>query len=306
MYPRDEDPSYGIFVAEQVRSLRETGTDVDLYYIKGYKNQMAYLRALADLRARRQEYDLFHAHHAYTGLAARLAGVKPLVVTIHEGAVISRPRYRAFARRVGARATRRIAVSPALARALAPLACDVIPIGIDLALFHPRDRFDARHELGLAADRKYILFAANPARPEKRFDLAHAAAAILNRSHPAVELISLPPSNRAQVAAYYGAADCVLVTSDFESGPLTVKEAIAAGRPVVSRRVGDVDFLETCPGCVIAGDSPEAIAQSIQTALAIKDIPAHAVAPYELETVARRLLTLYAEVVAAGKVARAG
>ena len=41
--------------------------------------------------------------------------------------------------------------------------------------------------------------------------------------------------SRAAVAAYFGAADVALVTSDFESGPLTVKEAVASARPVVMR-----------------------------------------------------------------------
>jgi len=295
MFPRAEDPSYGVFVAEQLRSLAAAGVTAEMYYIEGYRTRTAYFHALGELR-RRRGYDVYHAHHAYAAAVAWLAGARPLVVTVHEGAVTHGRLYRAFARFIAARADRRIAVSPALARALAPLACDVIPIGIDLDLFRPRDRFACRHELGWTADRTYVLFPADPARPEKRFDLARAAVAQANERGAAFELATLPPSSRSAVATYFGAADVAVVTSEFESGPLTVKEAVASGRPVVSRRVGDVDFLEQCPACVAVGDTPAEIADGLIRAAAIKNVDRAAVAPYELGAVARRLRVLYEEV----------
>ncbi len=299
MYPRDENPSYGIFVAEQLRSLRGAGVEADLYFIEGYRKRAAYLKAIPELRRRRGAYDVFHAHHAFSALAASLAGARPLVTTIHEGAVTAHATYRCFARWVAGRADRCVAVSPALARALAPTRCDVIPIGVDLSIFRPRDRFAARHELGLRADRKYVLFPADPARPEKRFDLASRAVARARAEEPALELLALPPSPRAAVAAYFGAADVALVTSDFESGPLTVKEAVASGRPVVSRRVGDVDFLEKCGACVVAGDGEAEIAAAIIRALGVQPGDGEEVRAYALDAVARRLAALYEEVAAA-------
>jgi len=301
MYPRDDDPSYGIFVAEQLRALREAGVAADLYFIEGYRGRLAYARAIGALRKKRRDYDLFHAHHAYAGAAARLAGVRPLVITIHEGAVTKNPAYRCFARAVATGAARCVAVSPAIARALAPTPSTVIPIGVDLGVFRPQDRFACRHVLGLRADKVYALFPTSPARPEKRYPLAAEAVAVAQRSVPNLELLVLPPSARGTVATYFGAADLALITSDFESGPMTVKEAVASGRPVVSRRVGDVEFLEKCPACLVVGDDPASIADGIVRALGLKADAGAAVLEYELGAVTRRLVDLYRETAGAGR-----
>jgi len=293
MFPRAEDPSYGVFVAEQLASLRAVGITADLYYIEGFRGRGEYLRALRALKRRRHDYDLFHAHHTFAALAALLAGTRPLIITVHEGAVTTRAGYRRFARAVAARADRGVAVSPAIARALAPVACDVIPIGVDLSLFRPRDRRACRAELGLAAERTYVLFPADPGRPEKRFDLAERAVEHARRRAPTLELIALPPSPRPDVATYFGAADVALVTSDFESGPLTVKEAVASARPVVSRRVGDVDFLDKCDACIPVADDDASIADGILAALALPAVDGAAVKDYDVAAVAGRLAALY-------------
>jgi teichuronic acid biosynthesis glycosyltransferase TuaC len=302
MFPREDDPSYGVFVAEQLDALRAAGLEADRYFIEGFRSRLEYVKAVAALKKARRRYDVFHAHHTLTTLAALLAGVRPLVATVHEGAVAKNPRYRRFARAVASRADRVVAVSAAIARTLRPLACDVIPIGVDLSVFRPRDRAACRRELGLDAGPAYVLFPADPGRPEKRYDLAVAALALARENDSSLELLTLPPSSRAQVAAYFGAADVALVTSDFESGPLTVKEAVACGRPVVSRRVGDVDFLARCDGCFVVGDDARAIADGIVAAAGQNEVDAAAVREYELRTVTHRLANLYREVVRNGEV----
>jgi len=75
-----------------------------------------------------------------------------------------------------------------------------------------------------------------------------------------------------------------------------VKESVACGRPVVSRRVGDVDFLESCPACVAVGDTSDEIAQGILRARDIVAVDGDAVKPYELPTVTAQLIELYREV----------
>src|SRR5439155_1780803 len=52
---------------------------------------------------------------------------------------------------------------------------EVIPCGVDLKIFHPKPKTEARQYLGLPFDRKYVLFPFNPSRWIKRFDLAKAA-----------------------------------------------------------------------------------------------------------------------------------
>jgi len=297
MYPREEDPSFGSFVYEQLQSLRAAGVDADLYFIEGYRDRLAYLRAVRELRARLRDYDLFHAHHAYSAAAALVAGTRPLIMTIHDSPVFTNPFYRRFARAVANRADRFVAVTPATARALAPVRSVHIPMGTDLELFYPRDKGACRHELGLDADRKYVLFPADPARRLKRFDLAAEAVEIARRNEPSLELLTLYPVPHAQVPSYFGAADVIVVTSDVELGPLTVKEAVASARPVVSRRVGDVEFLGACDACIPVGDAAPDIADGILRALSLPPVDPKAVEPYGIKAVARRLISLYNEVV---------
>jgi len=297
MYPREEDPSFGSFVYEQVASLKAAGLAVDVYFIAGYRDRLAYPRAVRELRARRRSYDLFHAHHAYSAAAALVAGARPLVLTVHDNPVITNPLYRRFARAVARRADRFVAVTPAAARAMAPVPAVHIPMGTDVELFHPRDRGECRRELGLDAAKKYVLFPANPARRSKRFDLARDAVAIARRLEPSLELLTFHPAPRPQVPLYFGAADVVVVTSDVELGPLTVKEAVASARPVVSRRVGDVDFLDGCAACLAVGDDAGDIAAGIVEALALPPVDPAAVEPYAMKAVAKRLISLYNDVV---------
>jgi teichuronic acid biosynthesis glycosyltransferase TuaC len=300
MYPRAEDPSFGSFVYEQVESLKAAGVDVDVHFIEGYRDRLAYVRAVRELSRKRFAYDLFHAHHAFAAAAALVAGCRPLVLTLHDNPVVTSPLYRAFARAVARRADRFVAVTPAAARALGVDDYAPIPMGTDLKLFYPRDKGEARRELGLDPARKYVLFAADPGRRSKRYDLACQAVAAALREDASLELLTFFPAPREKVPLYFAAADVLVVTADVELGPLTVKEAIASARPVVSRRVGDVDFLDRCDACVAVGDEPAAIAAGIIEALALRDVDPSAAAPYGTEAVAKRLIALYEEVIREG------
>jgi glycosyltransferase involved in cell wall biosynthesis len=300
MYPRAEDPSFGSFVYEQVESLKAAGVEVDVHFIEGYRDRLAYLRAVRELSRKRFAYDLFHAHHAYAAAAALVAGARPLVMTVHDNPVVTSPLYRAFARAVARRADRFVAVTPAAARALGVDDYVPIPMGTDLKLFYPRDRGEARRELDLDPARKYVLFAADPARRSKRYDLACQAVTAALREDASLELLTFFPAPREKVPLYFAAADVLVVTADVELGPLTVKEAVASARPVVSRRVGDVDFLDRCEGCVAVGDEPAAIAAGIIEALAIRDVDPSAAAPYGMEAVAAQLVAMYEEIIREG------
>lgn len=300
MYPRAEDPSFGSFVYEQVESLKAAGVEVDVHFIEGYRGRLAYLRAVRELSRKRFAYDLFHAHHAYAAAAALVAGCRPLVLTLHDNPVVTSPLYRTFARAVARRADRFVAVTPAAARALRIDDYVPIPMGTDLKLFYPRDKGEARRELGLDAARKYVLFAADPGRRSKRYDLACQAVTAALREDASLELLTFFPAPREKVPLYFAAADVLVVTADVELGPLTVKEAVASARPVVSRRVGDVDFLDRCDACVAVGDEPAAIAAGIIEALAIRDVDPSAAAPYGMEAVAAKLVALYEEIVREG------
>ena len=75
----------------------------------------------------------------------------------------------------------------------------------------------------------------------------------------------LPNVPRDVVHDRMRACDIALVTSLRESGPVAAREAIACGLPVVSVDVGDL--ATWLPKRCIAKDTPEALADAVETIL---------------------------------------
>src|SRR5690606_9430665 len=86
--------------------------------------------------------------------------------------------------------------------------CEVIPNGVDLDIFYPISRLEARQKLGLNPNRHYIFFAANPSRDEKNFTLAQAAVRRL--ANKDLELLSMVDIPHSSVALWMNASDVVL------------------------------------------------------------------------------------------------
>ena len=89
----------------------------------------------------------------------------------------------------------------------------------------------------LDPDGRFLLFPANPARPEKRADrateLAEAAGA---------ELLTGGSIEPEQMPLWINAANAVLVTSDNEGFGMVCVEALACDVPVLSTPVGIAPF----------------------------------------------------------------
>jgi len=280
-WPTPEAPHSAPFIARQYRSLRESGVDVDLFVFKGQRNPLRYVLATIRLlwRLSRNRYDLVHAQHGQSAIPALFTRV-PLVVTFRgtdlQGIVGSGGRVTlagrvltSLTRRVARRATRVILVSAKMSSYLPPgIPFDVIPSGLDLDLFRPRDRADCRRRLGVAERGSVILFGGRPSVKRKRFDLAMRAITLLREAMP-VEVLAADGEPIERIPLYIGAADVVLLTSLHEGSPNIVKEALACDRPVVTVRVGDVEErLRNVAGCVVcADDEPATIAAGLKTVL---------------------------------------
>jgi glycosyltransferase involved in cell wall biosynthesis len=248
MYPSAERPELGSFVADQVAALRRTGeAEIEVFaFAPG-----GYLPAAKALWTRRhaERFDIVHAHFGLTQWPALAVRAQARAVTLH-GTDLAHPRSRAITL-AALRFNDLVAVvSEPMAAAVPRWAMRgrpaVLPVGVDLQRFAAIDRSEARRRLGLSPQGPYLLFAADPARPEKRYDRALAAAGD-------VPLLTLGNVDPADVPLWINAANAVLVPSEREGFGLAVLEALACDVPVLGTPVGvHPQALDGVPGTLCA------------------------------------------------------
>jgi D-inositol-3-phosphate glycosyltransferase len=147
----------------------------------------------------------------------------------------------------------------------------IIPCGVNLERFQPRDRAQCRHRLGILPDRRVVLFVGRFAALKGTDALLGAVADLVPRIAD-IQLVVVggdgPASFHSRSLArlaemlhiqeriwfagrveqetlpdYYSAADLLVVPSHYESFGLVVLEALACGTPVVATRVGAVETI---------------------------------------------------------------
>jgi teichuronic acid biosynthesis glycosyltransferase TuaC len=294
MYPTPQRPALGSFVRDQVEALRRiTGVELDVFaFAPG--SPLAYARAAAQLgrHYRRREFDVVHAHFGLTMWPALAARGHARAVTLH-GTDLAHPRSRAitlgalrFADLVGA-------VSEPLAREVPRWAgrVAVLPCGVDMRRFRPIPRAEARAELALDPDGQYLLFPADPTRPEKRHDLALTLTGALPQD---VRLLTLGDVAPSEVPLWVNSSNAVLVPSDREGFGLAVLEALACDVPVLATPVGVApEALEGIPGTYCGPFNPGVWGAALAPHLAIADprVPGRARAEeFSSDRMAARLL----------------
>jgi teichuronic acid biosynthesis glycosyltransferase TuaC len=236
MYPTPARPALGSFVRDQVEALRRIdGVEVELFaFAPGAP--AAYLRAARDLRHahHNDRYDVIHAHFGLTAWPAFAAKGEAHAVTLH-GTDLTHPRSRAIT--LGALPFEDLVatVSEPLATQLPGWAVRkrraILPAGVAVDRFKPIARREARGKLGLDPDGTFLLFPADPKRPEKRYDRATALAG-------ETPLLALGNTDPQEVPLWINAANAVLVPSERESYGLAVLEALACDVPVLATPVG--------------------------------------------------------------------
>lgn len=271
MLPDEAHPERGRFVRDQVSALRLLAdVSVELYELP--PGPRALVSAAVDLRRRfsHERFDVVHAHFGLSAWPALAVKARGRALTLH-GTDVTHPRTRLATRAVlpaigllGAASESLIAQIPGRrARERAK----VLPCGVDTARFHPIPRAHARAQLGLDPSRPYLLFPADPSRPEKRYDRARLLADRLG-----VELLALGGVSPERVALYANACNAVLVPSDREGFGLAALEALACDVPVLATPVGaHPQALEGIEGCLCAPFEPERWLAAAQTAVARSD-----------------------------------
>lgn len=138
----------------------------------------------------------------------------------------------------------------------------VIPYGVDLTVFKPGDRTEARARLGLAADDAAILFVGNRVKRNIWKDYATMEAAVQGvaerQEKRKVIFLCVGEEQKSErigrsefrfvgyqedpfaVASFYQAADVYLHAARADTFPIVILEAMACGTPVVATSVGGI------------------------------------------------------------------
>jgi D-inositol-3-phosphate glycosyltransferase len=210
----------------------------------------------------------------------------------------------------------------------------VVPCGVNLDLFHPIEKQDARRQLGLSDDDRILLFVGR-IEPLKGVDILLGAAAQLEAEsdcfvlviggdntarqgelahlrHLASELGIAEQVNfmgavdHERLPLFYSAADVCVVPSFYESFGLVALEAMACGTPVVASRVGGLagTVRDAETGYLIPWRCPEPFAERIELLLdneelrrAFGQAAREQVERYRWGNVAEATVSLYRELI---------
>jgi glycosyltransferase involved in cell wall biosynthesis len=251
--------------------------------------------------------DILHVHHlTVNGFLAWMSGHHPYVVTVWGSDVLIEVRRSRRARLLGRLALRsadlvtgitRHVVEAAIAAGARESRVRVVHFGVDVELFSPGpDPAALRERLGLTGKR--VVFSPRLIDPIYRQDVVVEAVAALPGDVAMVmtgyaanpvevarieKLIGdrglrdrvrlVPAIAHSEMADYYRLADAVISVPASDSGPVTLVEALAAGRPVVSSDLPPVRewLADLDPECLVPVGDVAATAAALEKVLGRSD-----------------------------------
>jgi glycosyltransferase involved in cell wall biosynthesis len=309
MYPTPARPGFGGFVRDQLEALRAIdGLEVELFAIEP-DGKGRWLTAARELRRRYagEDFDLVHAHYGLAGWSALAVRGAPHIVTFH-GTDLSHPVVGRLSRALARRIDLPAPVSASLARlpgrglpgAGSSFRAAVLPVGVNLDRFGRRDRAEARGRLGLDPDGRYLLFPADPGRPEKRHDRARALAEAAG-----AELLAYGGAAPESVPDLLNAANAVVAPSEREGYGLAPLEALACDVPVLSTDVGIAPLaLSGIRGALCAPFDPDTWLEAVRPHLDDPDPRIDGrgrAALFDRNRMARRVFEAYRELISMGR-----
>ena len=298
-----------IFARRQVASLQHAGVDCETFFLASRTSPWMMIKEGRRLHRMAKSFraDLLHAH--YGTVTAFLCAVSvpfPLVVT-YRGSDLNPSPSMSWARRFAARllsqlaalrARQIICVSAQLRERLwwRKHCATVIPSGVDTALFFPCPRNEAREKLRWENCERVVLF--NAGDPKlKRLDLAQAAVEMATAICGQIRFVMLNGDVApGTIPMMMAAADCLLLTSDWEGSPNVVKEAMACNLPVVTVDAGDVrERLKGVSPSRIVERDPREIAKVLAEILiqGKRSNGSTRVREFSEMSVARRIISIY-------------
>jgi len=300
MYPTKKHPPSGVFVKEAVDMMKTSGLDVDVLFIRGRRTPFKYLMGIPRLwwLLLRNRYDLIHAYYVYSGFVARAQLVCPVILTLC-GSDVNLPSQRSLSRLLSRLVSKTIVRTRRMKELLGNEGAIVMHLGVNLALVCPIPQAEARLKLGLPSNGKFALFPYDPSRKVKRHDLFSLALERARRIEPRLQPLVMKDLPKNLTPVYMSASDVLVMTSETEGSPNTIKEALACGLPIVSVDVGDVaELVEGVEGCFVCEANEDALAKGMIEALIFgrRTDGRERAKEISSEIMMQRLLDLYSEV----------
>lgn len=304
-YPTKNYPVFGIFVKEQIESLRREGVDCDIFFSNGKEEGglKRHKAAVGELRKllKKNNYDVIHCHHSISAfillLSGKAFGQKCIVSYQNDptrefgGMKLFHVFYCVFNRIIIKNTT------PLLDKKKVVY----LPNGTNQDFFKPMDKEACRMELGWDMDKHYILYmdSNKGTRTQKRHDRYEAVLELLKQKYNNIVSIELSNTPRERIPIYMNACDLHLMTSDFEGSPNSVKECLCCNTPVVSTDVGNVrEMIGDIAGCYVDDTfTPDKLAEYVDKVLSsklpFKGREIFLAKGYGIQNVAKKLKSLY-------------
>lgn len=281
-------------------SLSDAGCEVVYFDVVG-KGLSGYLKNLPILRReiRTHRPDVIHAHYSLCGFLATLSFSSiPVVVSLMGSDVLTSGEFYKWVLRLWACFfwKKVIVKSEEMYNVLRIDKALILPNGVNKMDFFHLDRSNARKQLGWEENLSIALFASDPSRPEKNYDLFNRALQMLQIRGVDIVEKHLHNLSKEEMMLYYNAANFLVLTSFHEGSPNVIKEAMFCDCPFVTVRVGDVEgWLKITKGNFLVDYDAEQVANAMSLALEINHRVDNQLAIQELDAqrIADKLKSMY-------------